>query len=87
MEKPICGDCGNDGSKGGLFLTIDAQWRPDLGAWELQAREDDGGAELDCLACDHRTADDPGDSAFPYGLLIRRDGKIGKIGPVPGAAS
>jgi hypothetical protein len=65
MPTPKCAKCGNDGTAAGLYLTIDALW--DGERWVLEPREDDGGMELDCLKCDHRTPDE--DSAFPYGAL------------------
>lgn len=75
MTTPKCAKCGNDGSKAGLYLTIDAKFQPGKG-WELEERTDDGGMELDCLACDHRTPVDDGTeggpvSGFPYGFLPR----------------
>jgi hypothetical protein len=54
-QKPVCEECGNDGTKGRLYVTIDARWDAERGGWVLERREDDGGDELDCLACDHRT--------------------------------
>jgi hypothetical protein len=69
MTTPKCGHCGNDGRDHSLFLTIDAKWDYDNKRWILEPREDDGGCEIDCLACDERTTDDPSTSAFPYGPL------------------
>lgn len=71
---PKCAKCGNDGSEAGLYLTIDAKFQPGKG-WELEERTDDGGMQLDCLACDHRTDVDDGTkggpaSGFPYGHFI-----------------
>ena len=67
--QPKCDKCGNDGSEGSLFLTIDARWNFELKQWELEEREDDGGAELDCLNCDHRTPV-RGLPLFPYGATL-----------------
>lgn len=77
---PVCAKCGNDGGEGSLYLTIDARWNKSAGAWELEEREDDGGAELDCLNCDHRTpvmgaTNDEAESFFPYGLHVQPPGK------------
>lgn len=69
MLKPKCGHCGNDGSQGALFVTVDARWNYAEQRWDLEPREDDGGCEIDCLNCDERTSDPPEDSAFPYGPL------------------
>lgn len=81
MKTPKCGHCGNDGTEGALYLTIDAQWDAERQAWLLREREDEGGGELDCLACDKRTAvrgdresDPNGPSGFPYGVLLQPDG-------------
>jgi hypothetical protein len=66
-----CEECGNDGTRSSLFLTIDAKYRD--GEWELEEREDDGGMELDCLECDHRTNFSTGDGEvpFPYGMTFK----------------
>jgi hypothetical protein len=76
-ESPVqCEHCGNDGSRAELYLSIDAAWKPDGaggGAWELQARDDDGGTALDCLECDGQTECDR-ESLFPYGLMIQPPG-------------
>lgn len=63
---PKCEACGNDGTQGALYVTVDAKWLPDKKAWVLEARENDGGQELDCLACDHHTPS----PEFPYGAEI-----------------
>jgi hypothetical protein len=65
-SKIKCEECGNDGTDGSLYLTIDAKWRD--GVWELEEREDEGGGELDCLNCDHRTEAPEG--IFPYGMTF-----------------
>ena len=66
-----CAECGNDGTEGSLYLTIDAKYRN--GEWELEEREDDGGMELDCLECDHRTpfSTHEGEVPFPYGMTFK----------------
>ena len=66
---PRCTKCGNDGSQGSLYLTVDAKWDHVRKQWDLEPREDDGGCEIDCLACDARTEDDPETTVFPYGPL------------------
>lgn len=66
-----CAGCGNDGSEGGLFLTIDARRDNAAGVWIMDERDPgDGGGELDCLACDHRTPIYSAASRFPYGLQV-----------------
>lgn len=71
MSAPKCGSCGNDGSDGGLYLTIDARYNPATGMWTLQQREDDGGMEIDCAACDERTgAVGREESGFPYDMEV-----------------
>lgn len=62
MTTPVCAACGNDGTKGALYVTVDARWMPELGVWRLVERDDSGGRVLDCLACDHQTPE----PAFPY---------------------
>lgn len=84
MHKPECGSCGNDGTESSLFLTIDAKWHPETKTWELEEREDDGGMELDCLACDERTpvcegAGDVPEPIFPYGFMVPFDGAQPKV--------
>jgi hypothetical protein len=71
MKQPVCAKCGNDGTKASLYLTIDAKWDGEV--WTLEEREDDGGGELDCLACDHRSPfpDDDGETPFPYGMTFK----------------
>lgn len=76
---PVCAKCGNDGGESSLYLTIDAKWDKSAGAWELEEREDDGGGELDCLNCDHRTpvmgaVNEEAESFFPYGLMLQPPG-------------
>ncbi len=69
MTGPTCAGCGNDGTTGALYLTVDARYIPETKSWRIVEREDDGGMTLDCLACDHRTGVDRGDtplSYFPY---------------------
>lgn len=68
LPAPKCEECGNDGSMGSLYETIDAKWDSDLKGWVLEQREDDGGSEIDCLNCDHRTESD---GVFPYGAVVR----------------
>lgn len=76
---PVCAGCGNDGTRASLYLTIDAKWRPDLGAWELEQRLDSGGQELDCLECDHRTPEDEEhETGFPYGYCVRSLNMVGE---------
>lgn len=74
MTKIKCEKCGNDGTEASLYLTIDAKW--DGENWTLEEREDAGGAELDCLVCDHRTAAPEG--IFPYGMKL----KLGRLAAV-----
>lgn len=75
MSGPCCMKCGNDGSVAGLYLTVDARYDPAAKAWILEPRDDQGGQELDCLACDTRTPVDAMDetglrtSEFPYGSV------------------
>jgi hypothetical protein len=76
MMKTIqCEKCGNTGDKASLYLTIDAKWDGEV--WTLEEREDEGGAELDCLECDHRTPfpGEDGETPFPYGMTL----KIGRM--------
>lgn len=68
MTEVKCAKCGNDGSEGGLYVTIDAQWDKARQVWVLEMREDEGGDELDCITCDHRTPSPP----FPYGSTVGR---------------
>ena len=70
IELIKCEECGNDGTKGSLFLTIDARWSHEAGAWVLERREDIGGEEIDCLECDHRTPAHELD-IFPYDMEVR----------------
>lgn len=76
MTTPKCAHCGNDGSEAGLYLTVDAKWRPDIGAWEFEEREDASGMDFDCLACDERTDAIGADACFAYGALMKPDGSI-----------
>lgn len=69
MLTPKCAKCGNDGSRGSLYLTIDARWDYENQRWDLEPREDDGGCLIDCLACNALSDDDPDTSTFPYGPL------------------
>ena len=64
-----CAKCGNDGTKASLYLTIDAKWNGE--AWILEERDDDGGRELDCLECDHRTDVREVPEIFPYGMEVK----------------
>jgi|GEM_PF-2540088 len=73
--KPVCPHCGNDGSKSGLYVTVDARWTPDADGWTLQARDDDGGRELDCMECDQRSPD----PAFPYDSIVARSATVAWI--------
>lgn len=66
-QKIKCGKCGNDGTAGSLYLTVDAKWNGET--WELEEREDVGGGELDCFECDHRTEAPEG--IFPYGMSFK----------------
>lgn len=66
-----CSKCGNDGSAGALFLTIDARRDAAANGWTLEEREDDGGRSLDCLVCDARTPVTGEEAQFPYGQVVR----------------
>ena len=77
MSAPICEKCGNDGTKGTLYVTIDARWDHENKCWILDARDDEGGQELDCLNCDHRTEG----PEFPYGATVQPD--VGTGVPYP----
>lgn len=66
LAKPVCEECGNDGTKARLYVTIDASYDAKANAWILEEREDEGGGELDCLECDHRTDAPP----FPYEVTV-----------------
>ncbi len=68
MRKPICAGCGNDGTQGSLYVTVDAKWIPESNSWELVERVEDGGHEIDCLACDHRTSAEG--VALPYPMTV-----------------
>ncbi len=70
MSAPICAKCGNDGTAGGLYVTVDARWDKEARAWILEARDDEGGRALDCLACDHRTPDPDVAPWFPYDTTV-----------------
>ncbi|MES2300868.1 MAG: hypothetical protein V4521_02140 [Pseudomonadota bacterium] len=71
---PRCEECGNDGTDGALYLTIDAQWDSERKGWEMRERDDEGGRSFDCLNCDHRTEAEGAESFFPYGALLRPPG-------------
>lgn len=75
-QTPICAGCGNDGSQGSLYLTLDALWMPELVAWRLVERDDDGGRSFDCLACDHQTSVNGPEALFPYGVDVRTSGYL-----------
>lgn len=77
MTGPACAKCGNDGSAAALYLTVDARYDPAAKGWTLTQRDGEGGQELDCLACDHRSPVDDKDEAmkaksfFPYQTTVR----------------
>lgn len=88
MTGPVCAKCGNDGTKGGLFLTIDARYDPAVKGWVLEQRDDSGGQEIDCLACDHRTPEGPQEdggpeveSGFPYDMVVFAVAPEGEAAP------
>lgn len=57
MAEHVCARCGNDGSKGGLYVAVDAyaMWDQHNQRWVLEYRENDPESYLDCLACGHQT--------------------------------
>jgi hypothetical protein len=80
---PVCANGGNTGAgnRSGLYLTIDARWDTDKGAWLLLEREDSAGGAWDCLECDHQTPVRGPAALFPYGATLPNDRHLTDAAP------